>query len=448
MNVQIPRSAGVLLHVTSLPPGPLLDTADRFGVWLATAGFRVWQILPLGPTDPHGSPYQPNSGFAGHAPLFEDAPDPSAEEVARFAADNVDWLEDYALFLALSAEHDQAGWPSWPVPLRDRAPAALDAARRRHAAAITRVVHEQCRFERNWQALKQRLNARGIRIFGDVPLFLAHNSADVWAHRSLFELTDDGQCESFMGVPPDAFSDDGQWWGYPPYRWSAMAESGYAWWKRRFEIQARRFDLVRIDHFRGLVAFWRIPHQAESARDGSWVPGPGRGCIDALAPVLEGTQLVAEDLGYITDDVVETRHQLGLPGMRVLQFAFDGDPDNPHLPRCHLPDTVCYTGTHDNDTTLGWWQRLDANARAVVARTLGQDDPVMPQALVEFGWSSPGFLSMTPLQDLIGLGSEARMNVPGTVDNNWQWRFDWTQIGADMATTIRQHLIRHDRYPL
>lgn len=443
----IDRCAGVLLHPSSLPSGCVDEDAERFADWLQAAGFHVWQMLPIGTVDPYGSPYQPDSAFAGCDKLFAHAALPSAGQIQAYAQANADWLDDYALFAALEHRYGGQGWLLWPAPMRDREPAALRQARAELSGEIAAIAAVQCRFDRQWQAFKQRLNARGLRVFGDVPLFLAHHSADVWAHRELFEIGEDGRGEASMGVPPDAFAADGQWWGYPPYRWDAMAAQHYRWWVRRFEVQCRRFDLVRIDHFRGLSEFWRIPRNARSAREGRWAPGPGRACIDALQPVLRGTQLVAEDLGHITEDVIAMRQALGIPGMRVLQFAFDSDTDNPHLPHRHGGDTVCYTGTHDNDTTLGWWQALDDAGRQRVREALRQDDPRMPQALLELAWGSPAPLAICPLQDLLGLGSEARMNIPGTVRNNWSWRFDGSTLTAELAADIRARLAAHARLP-
>lgn len=440
------RSAGVLLHAASLPRGDFEKQALRFAAFLERAGVSVWQTLPVGIPDAHGSPYQPSSAFAGDAELFGAPPvAAAADALERFSGENADWLPDYALFTALEQRYAGLDWAGWPPPLRDREPGALRRARHELREDIARTTLAQFSFARRWQALKQAFNDRGIRIFGDVPLCMAHHSADVWAHRELFEVGDDGQCQAFMGVPPDAFAADGQWWGYPPYRWDRMAAEGFRWWKRRFAVQAQRFDLVRIDHFRGLEAFWRIPRDAATAREGVWRPGPGRASLDALHEALHGAQLVAEDLGHITEAVVRLRRDAGIPGMRILQFAFDGHADNPHLPHHHEPDTVCYTGTHDNDTTLGWWNALDGDSRRRAADYLRQPHPRMPQALVECAWASPAPLAIVPMQDLLGLGSEARMNRPGLLHGNWAWRFEWDALPADLAERLRADLERHGR---
>jgi 4-alpha-glucanotransferase len=438
------RSAGVLLHVTSLPQGCTWPDADRFADLAAAAGLGVWQILPVGPVDSQGSPYQPSSAFAGNDALFAQGARPDDAVFARYRDDNADWLADYALFVALDREFGGVAWNRWPEPLREREPTALREAARRHRSLVRRVARAQCAFDLRWAAFKRGLNDRGIRLFGDAPLFLGHHSADVWTHRELFEIDADGACAASMGVPPDAYAADGQWWGFPPYRWDAMAKQDFAWWRRRFEVQARRFDLVRLDHFRGFAAYWRIPRGAK-AGEGEWITGPGRAALDAITPVLHGAQLVAEDLGHITPDVIALRESLGIPGMRVLQFGFDGDLQNLHLPHRHAPDSVCYTGTHDNPTTLGWWRSLDDDARAYVARCMGQDDPPMPQGLVDWAWSSPAPLSIVPLQDLLGLDDAARMNVPGTESGNWRWRFSWDQVSDDFAVRLRESLARNGR---
>ena len=439
------RSAGVLLHLTSLPPGDGFVQARRFGERIAKAGMTVWQILPLGPSARGRNPFAPASAFAAD-PAF--APAMRAIDraaYARYRECNADWLDDWALFAALKAAHRGAGWWRWPKGLRRRDPAALSAAKRRLAGRIERARLAQYRFDAAWSKLRRALAARGVRLFGDVPLYVARDSADVWSHPELFEVEGDGRLIASTGVPPDAFSAGGQLWGHPPYRWREMAASGFGWWKRRFQVQAARHDLLRIDHFRGMVAWWRVPPGARDAAGGAWVRGPGRAAIDALGPVLGNVRLVAEDLGVVTRNVVSLRRELGLPGMRVLQFAFDGGRNNPHLPAHHGPDTVCYTGTHDNDTTLGWWRGLSRAGRSAVARALGEAHPDMPRALVDLAWSSPAPLAIVPLQDLLGLGREARMNRPGRAGGNWRWSFRWSGWPDDLESRTRAALARHGR---
>lgn len=444
----IPRSAGVLLHVTSLPSRCIDTHAHRFVRWLASAGIGVWQILPVGPVDANGSPFSPASGFAGNSRLIPPVTDKRVHrhsDYDDFCAANADWLDDWSLFSALTGEFPGVGWWDWPGSLRDREPTALEAARRQHAQEIETERWRQFEFAAVFSAFKRDANDLGIRIFGDTPLFLHHHSSDVWAHRELFEVDANGRAEAVLGVPPDGFSDTGQWWGYPGYRWEAMASEEWRWWRRRFQVQAQRFDLLRLDHFRGFAAWWRIPAGAASARDGSWVAGPGRRALDVLAPVLNGAQLVAEDLGMITEDVTTLRRALGIPGMRVLQFAFDGGRENPHVPSAHGLDTVCYTGTHDNDTTLGWWQCLDDVRRRRVCEFFHSDNPPMPAALVDLCWSSVSPLSIVPFQDLLGLGSEARMNRPGHAFGNWNWHFEWAQVGESLLPQLAEQLSAHGR---
>ena len=438
------RCAGVLLHLGSLPPRRRLDAALRFAHRLARAGFRVWQILPTGPSADGRNPFAPASAFAGDPALLTLAA-AGRRGYARFREENADWLEDWALFVALKRAHGGAPWWRWPAPIRRRDGTALAAARRALAGDAERARVAQYCFDRAWLRLREATRGLGLSLFGDVPLYVARDSADVWSRRELFEVDEDGACLALTGVPPDAFSRSGQLWGLPPYRWKAMAASGFAWWKRRFEVQAARHDLLRIDHFRGLVAWWRVPPGARTAAGGAWVRGPGRAALDAILPVLDGTKLVAEDLGVITREVVALRRAFGLPGMRVLQFAFDGRPDSPHLPRNHGPDTVCYTGTHDNDTTLGWWRSLPRAARLRVARETGEAKPDMPRALVELAWSSPAPLAVVPMQDLLGLGSTARMNRPGTRSGNWRWSLDAGALPRDFVPRTRAALARNGR---
>ncbi len=441
----ISRSAGVLLPLSALPSARLGPDADRFAALCAEAGFGVWQILPVGPPDGFGNPFQPTSACAGDAALIPaQLPALDRHAYAAFVERERDWLDDWALFSALREAQGRAPWWEWPEPLRRADPAALAAARRRLSAPIEAVLREQFSFAQAWDAFRSHAHALGVKIFGDVPLFLAHDSADVWLHRELFEVDANGQVRATVGVPPDYFSTTGQSWGYPPYRWEAMAAENWRWWRRRFEVHARRYDLLRLDHFRGFAATWRIPAGAPTAATGRWVPGPGRAAIDAIAPVLGATRLVAEDLGEITPDVIALRKALEIPGMRVLQFAFDGQPDNDHLPAQHEADTVCYTGTHDNATTLGWWQSAPANVRDNVHALLGAHLE-MPQALVECAWASRAPLAVVPLQDLLGLGDEARINRPGIAASSWRWRFDWAQIPADAAVRWRAPLERHGR---
>ncbi len=437
------RAAGVLLHPTSLPgPGPTgrLDAnAYRFVDWLAEAGFRVWQMLPIGPVDAHGSPYQPPSVFAGDVRLIDPDGPSGVESLDEFRRRNAGWLEDWALFAAL--RHDLGRpWPEWPPALRDRDPEALEQARQRHARAIEAEIERQRRFDYQWRALRDYARGRGVLLFGDLPLYGAHDSADAWAARHLFALDAHGGITGEAGVPPDAFSELGQHWGQPLHNWAAHANDGWAWWIERLRVLTERFDLLRIDHFRGFEAAWSIPPDATDARAGHWVKGPGRAPFDAVEDALGHLPLVAEDLGTITDAVHALRDALGLPGMRVLQFAFDGVPDNPHRPEQHPEWSVAYTGTHDNDTLVGWWHGLDHATRAHVADVLGADAGQMPWPAIDAVLQSPARLAMLPLQDLLGLDSEARMNVPGQSEGNWCWRLEPSTLEAMPQRYWRQRL--------
>ncbi|HHQ42406.1 MAG TPA: 4-alpha-glucanotransferase, partial [Chromatiales bacterium] len=297
--------------------------------------------------------------------------------------------------------------------------------------------HVQFVFERQWQALRAAAHARGILLFGDLPLFVALDSADVWAHRALFALDAEGRPTRVAGVPPDYFSETGQLWGNPLYEWEAHERERFRWWVERLRTQLARFDLVRIDHFRGLEACWEIPAGARTAMEGRWVPAPGMRLLERLRRAFGGLPLVAEDLGVITPAVEALRERFGLPGMRVLQFAFGGDAANPHLPHNHVPHAVVYTGTHDNDTTVGWHAALEPGARAHLEAYLGGAAGEMPWPLLRMALASVARLAVIPMQDALGLGSEARMNRPGRTEGNWRWRFQWDQVPSDLAARLR-----------
>ncbi len=481
------RRAGILLHITSLPGAPdrgdLGPDAYRFIDFLAAAGIGVWQTLPLGPTHGDCSPYLARSVHAGnplligHTPLIEAgwvtraACVPPADlsgaqglayrygvlahawrgfrasaiaeqhaALADFVAAHAYWLEDYALYEALRREHGGASWVAWPAPLRDRDPAALTQARARFGDMLDQVRFEQFMFFRQWERLKQYANARDILLFGDMPIFVAHDSADVWAQRAYFDLDAAGAPRVVAGVPPDYFSATGQRWGNPHYRWSRMQADGFRWWRERLRTQLRLFDLVRIDHFRGFEAYWEIPAASDTAIGGHWVKAPGAALFAKLHDEWEVLPLVAEDLGYITPEVHALREAFGLPGMKILQFAFDGGADNPYLPHRHEANGVVYTGTHDNDTTLGWFEGLDAPARRRVLEYLGHPGEPMPWPLIRCALASVARLAVVPLQDVLGLGRGHRMNTPGVPNGNWRWRFQWDQISGDLAGRLR-HMV-------
>ncbi len=480
------RRAGILLHPTSLPgrwgSGELGHEARAFVDFLAAAGQTVWQTLPLGPTHHDGSPYQCLSVQAGNPQLIaideliargwleegraqllfahtaqgvvqrrfrllaaayegfrERADDQERAALAAFVEREAHWLEDFALYQALRREHGGRDWSQWPPPLRDREPEALAQARRRLAPFIAQIHFEQYLFFNQWQALKRYANERGVLLFGDLPIFVAYDSVDVWTQRHFFKLDEQGRPQVVAGVPPDYFSATGQRWGNPLYRWEAMEADGFSWWRQRVAMQLRLFDLVRIDHFRGFEASWEIPAGERTAVHGHWVPVPGERLFAALREHFGRLPFVAEDLGVITPEVTALRERYGLPGMRILQFAFEGGGDNPYLPHNHERHTVVYTGTHDNDTTLGWFQHLDDALRRRVMDYLGLEAEQardMPWPLIRAAQASVAVLAMVPMQDVMGLDSRHRLNVPGIASGNWRWRFQWEQVPADAAARL------------
>lgn len=462
------RRTGILLHPTSLPGGTLGEDAFRFVDFLHDAGQTVWQTLPLGPTHEDGSPYLALSVHAGGPRLIcrpeceargwlgedvaQDSDDwlqatcagfqthASAEDREAFecfCTEQGHWLDDFALFVAIRQSRQGQAWTDWPVGLRDRQPQALARAGVRLADLVQRVRFEQFCFFRQWHALKRYANERGVLMFGDMPIFVAHDSADVWAHREYFQLDRQGRAKVVAGVPPDYFSETGQRWGNPLYDWDRLKSDGFRWWLERMHTQLALFDLVRIDHFRGFEAYWAIPAKEPTALGGRWVKAPGEALFETLRACFDELPLVAEDLGVITPEVDALRHRFELPGMKILQFAFDGGPQNPYLPHNHQPDYVVYTGTHDNDTTLGWYASLSDETRRYVEAYLGHPAEPMPWALIRCALSSVARLAIIPLQDLLELGNEHRMNRPGTTEGNWQWRFSWEQLRPETIDRLR-----------
>jgi 4-alpha-glucanotransferase len=428
------RRAGVLLHLGSLD-NALGRGGRAFIDWLAQAGFSVWQILPAGPTGPDGSPYWVRSDFAGNPTFLDPAELPGAGPAAyaAFIAQTEQWLHDYALFEVLSGAHGGEPWWTWPAELRDRVPSALDRAARDLAAELQRVIREQFGFFVQWRRLREHARLRGVRILGDLPFYVAPHSAEARAHREQFQLDPQGRPAAVAGVPPDYFSQTGQLWGNPLYAWQVMRRDHFAYWRARILEQLERVDLLRIDHFRALAAHWAVPAGALDARGGEWCLTPGEELLRLLMDELGDLPILAEDLGVITDDVVALRKGFGLPGMRVLQFAFSGDADNPHLPHMHEHDSVVYTGTHDNDTTMGWYATLDEQTRRQVDAMLRVAPGAMPEALIGEALGSVGQLAIIPAQDLLALGSAARLNTPGTVAGNWRWRLPRGALTPELA---------------
>jgi 4-alpha-glucanotransferase len=483
------RHSGVLLHPTALPGafgiGELGSEALRWLDFLAAAGQSVWQVLPLGPTGYGDSPYQAFSSFAGNPYLLsvellagqglleqgelvalqqlpagridygsliplklgllnaaagrflQAASDAEQAALDAFVGDSADWLPDFALFMALKEENGGSSWLEWSEELRLRDRAALAAARQRLAPAIRRIELWQFWFRQQWQAVREYAHERGVQLVGDLPIFVALDSADAWANQQLLQLDVQGRPLAVAGVPPDYFSSTGQRWGNPLYDWPANEATGFAWWIRRVRANLRLYDRLRIDHFRAFEAYWRIPADHETAEHGTWQPGPGQKLFTALARALGSLPLIAEDLGVITPAVEALRDDNGLPGMKVLQFAFGGDPHDPYLPHEYVRNCVVYTGTHDNDTTAGWYASLGEAERSFVRRYLGCADEQVPWQLLRTALLSVADLAVLPLQDLLGLGSEARMNTPGQAGGNWSWRFSWEQPGDWAAPVLR-----------
>ncbi|MEN8129869.1 MAG: 4-alpha-glucanotransferase [Pseudomonadota bacterium] len=474
------RCGGVLLHPTSLPTAPgngdLGHQAYRFVEFLAASGMGVWQTLPLGPTHDDGSPYQCLSVHAGNPllisldwlrdrewldPAVNVLPATSPEAYRKhclkvahegfctqheaasmlaydaFARKHSIWLEDYCLYSALRAENGHRAWMDWPVRFRDREPRALQAARVRLAREIDRVRFEQFVFFEQWGELRSYAHRYGVQLFGDMPIFVAHDSAEVWAHREYFAIDEQGRAQTVAGVPPDYFSNTGQRWGNPHYRWDVMQEDGFDWWVRRMATQLEFFDLVRIDHFRGFQAYWEIQAEAETAQQGRWVKAPGKALLKKLHEVFDWLPLVAEDLGTITPQVDALRDSFEIPGMKILQFAFDGNNNNPYLPHGYIKNCVVYTGTHDNDTALNWYQALPEHQQHYVNRYLGFSQEAMPWPLIRCAWRSVAQLAIVPMQDILGLGAGQRMNIPGTNQGNWQWRYRWDQVDGQLASRLK-----------
>ncbi len=496
--LRMPRSSGILLHLSSLPGkygiGDLGPCAYRFADFLVSTGQRVWQVLPLVPVGLGNSPYSSPSTFAGN-PLFispdvllheqllnhddlRTAPAFSEDRVdfgsviqyktsllsrafgrfksglsridegafTRFRETNAYWLADYTLFMALKDAYDGAAWTDWPHGLASRDESMLKEARAQYRAAIDEHEFNQFLFYRQWHRLRTYCNERGVRLFGDLPIYVAHDSADVWAHSNLFYLDDSGRSTVVAGVPPDYFSETGQRWGNPIYRWDLMRERGYKWWTRRFESVLGLVDFVRLDHFRGFAGYWEIPASEETAIHGRWVDGPGEALFASIEESLGTLPLVAEDLGLITPDVTELMDAFEFPGMAVLQFAFGDDAHHAFLPHNYKPNLVAYTGTHDNDTTVGWWRAMekDGAGSGMKATMLARAYLGLETHREEVQWASIRALMASvativvyPMQDVLGLDSGARMNVPGQSAGNWAWRYR-----EDQLTEAIQHKLK------
>ena len=488
-NRAMPRSAGVLLHPTSLPGpygiGDLGAPARAFVDWLAVSGMRLWQILPLVPTGHNGSPYSSWSAFAGNpdlvaldelvalgllAPSDLPPPAPASGPIDYAAAralrrpalakavqallrgggtlaaelstwkEHVPWVAETALFASLKEREEGKPWWEWPATLRDRKPAALAAAARELRTELDNAVAMQFLFARQWQALRAYAASKGVTFIGDVPIYVDGDSADVWAGRELFELGRNGRPERVSGVPPDAFSATGQRWGNPLYRWDKMANDGFAWWQTRLRRSLELTDWVRIDHFRGLSAYWAVPADAPDARSGAWVTGPGLALFDALHNALGSLPVIAEDLGVIDDNVRALLAAADLPGMKVLQFAFGETAINPYLPHNHTPQSVVYTGTHDNDTTRGWWHSQPEHVRHHVRVYLSTPGDDIAWDFIRAALASVARFAIIPMQDVLSLDRHARMNTPSVSAGNWRWRLAPGDLKPEVARRLR-HLV-------
>jgi 4-alpha-glucanotransferase len=499
------RASGILLHPTSLPGpygvGDLGPSARQLIDFLAAADQTYWQILPLGPTGYGDSPYQTFSAFAGNpllvSPrlLVDDGllPDTALDDVPSFPNERVDfaavipykrrllerafahrrsrhahtleravddfaaahsaWLEPFALFMALKDAHGGRPWTEWEPDIAARDPDALARWSKRLAEEMQGHVYNQYLFFSQWNRLKRYAGGRGIRVIGDAPIFVAHDSADCWANRDLFYLEPDGTPSLIAGVPPDYFSATGQRWGNPLYRWDVMATDRYQWWIDRLRQVLTTVDVLRLDHFRGFAGYWAIPGNAPTAEIGCWEPGPGIPFFAAVEQALGHLPIIAEDLGVITPDVEALRNRFGFPGMRVLQFAFDSfeeGPDNPHLPHNHVQNTIVYTGTHDNDTTAGWYGAASLANRTYVreyAHAARKGAAAVAWDMIRMAQASVAHTAVAPLQDVLGLGSAARMNVPGVPGGNWQWRFEAYVLTDDLATRLANITRLYGRAP-
>ncbi len=495
--MRFPRCAGILLHPTSLPGGTgigeLGEMAYQFVDFLVESGQSIWQILPLSPTGYGDSPYASFSAFAGNPLLInmawlasegdvdpaelEQAPDfpkdhvdfgpvisfkmallqraarkfrqsANAERQAafeRFCEENAAWLEDYVLFMALKDAHGGAVWNTWEWELASRDPDALAEWRARLDDAIFAQRYFQYQFFRQWKALKQYANEKDIQIMGDIPIFVAYDSVDVWANPELYMLDEDLLPTHVAGVPPDYFSPTGQLWGNPLYRWELMEGNDYAWWIARIKQSFRMVDILRLDHFRGFAAYWKIPAGEPTAVNGKWSEGPGASIFEALKQALGELPIVAEDLGHITPDVEELRDQFAFPGMNILQFAFASDAGNPYLPHNLRQNSVIYTGTHDNDTTVGWYESREEDELENVHAYVGPVDEPFHWALIRMAYRTVSDLAIVPLQDICGLGTEARMNTPGKLGGNWSWRYQEGDLRTEYVEKLKQMALTYGR---
>jgi len=492
------RASGILLHPTSLPGpygiGDIGPTAHDWLDFLASTGSSLWQVLPLGPTGYGDSPYQCFSAFAGNPYLispealltdglftrddlhgrpsfpvervdygavipykvkllelaYKRYQGSSLPEISAafedFREAMASWLDDFTLFMTIKEAHGGGSWVDWPPPLRSRDAEELRSFKRAHTEDVERHAFWQFLFFRQWADLRKHALERGVQIVGDIPIFVAHDSADVWAHPELFYLDDEGQPTVVAGVPPDYFSLTGQRWGNPLYRWDRHAGEGYHWWLDRFRAVFSLVDIARLDHFRGFAGYWEIPAEEETAETGRWARGPGIKFFEVVENALGALPIIAEDLGEITPDVIELRDHFDLPGMKVLVFAFDSDAENEFLPHNFTPNCVVYTGTHDNDTARGWYERSDERIPDHARRYLARDGRDIAWDLIRAAWSSVAFFALAPMQDFLNLGNEARMNYPSTPSGNWAWRMSPRALTEALRARLEETNILYGRY--
>ena len=484
------RSSGILLHPTSLPGpfgiGDLGPQVHRWIDFLSRSGCGLWQVLPLGPTGYGDSPYQSFSAFAGNPYLispelllkegllhsndlveipnfqvgkvefgklipwkiglldraFIQFQQTSSRELSaafeQFKTEQIFWLEDFSLFMALKEAHGGGSWVNWPRPLLNRDSKAMHEARETHSTAIQRQEFRQFIFHRQWSAVREHAKQENILIIGDIPIFVAHDSAEVWAYPQLFDLDPDGNPHFVAGVPPDYFSETGQLWGNPLFRWDNHQADGYSWWLKRLSTVLNLVDIVRLDHFRGFAGYWEVPFSEKTAVKGRWVDGPGEDFFSAVEKKFGDLPIIAEDLGVITPDVVALRENFNLPGMRIVQFAFTGDPTAPFLPHNHEKHSVVYTGTHDNDTARGWYERVPEREKSFYRRYLNRDGRQVAWDMIRAAWGSVAIYALAPIQDFLDLGNEARMNYPGNPSGNWTWRMADSALNESLLTAIQE----------
>lgn len=486
------RASGILMHITSLPQGEGIGTfgqsAYKFADFLKVANQRFWQILPLGPVGYGNSPYQAFSAFAGNPYLIDleklidegllsrdekicsvnigndtEKVDFEAtfeikmhllhkayqiskedkdliKQIEQFKVENASWLDDYSLFMAIKEQHNQIGWQEWEKPLKYREKVAIDKCRQSLSDEIEFWNFLQYEFFKQWFELKAYVNGLGIEIIGDIPIYVSTDSSDTWAHPELFKLDEDCQPITVAGCPPDAFTEDGQLWGNPIYDWDYLEETGYAWWIERMKQNATLYDMIRIDHFRGFESFWEVPFGHKTARNGKWIKGPGHKLFKAINKELGNIGIIAEDLGFITEEVIQLRKKTGYPGMSIMQFAFDTKGDSEYLPHNCERESVAYIGTHDNETIVGWMENPNNVKQVSFAKRYLRltTKEGYSWGFVRGLWASPARLAIAQMQDILGLDNHARMNIPSTVGDNWNWRMNSDAINEEVIRKLKK----------